>query len=386
MSLSYLRLLAAIQCTLPNLLPTQAVNLALLVNAILLKRTLCLSALARTYPSPTVRRVPNPKHDLLHRLKRLWRFLDNPRIDAQALQLAFIPDIIAKLGHPRWLGLAVDWSMWDSVLPNGRRMHYQLLRIAVPRAGRALPLLQLVYDQYKLPPGKSQNQLEQEAILAVVRALPKGVLPVILADRGFARAEFLEWLHQHHLSYVVRIDRGTTISLQNGERFKCGQEQLAAGQQMWLPRVRYGLYHGRPRGLMINLGISLAVVGGRSNRRKAAQPKEAWYLATNWGSVRAAVAWYRQRWWIEPSFRDSKGRFGLDEVQVGDVGRLGRLVAAMTLALAWLTLSALPRVRALPAGWRAAVCQRGRASLLLLAIELFERLGALPLACLPGAT
>lgn len=78
---------------------TQATNLALLVSALLAKRTTCLSELARAYPRPAVeqRRLPAPKHDLLHRLKRLWRFLDNPRIDAQALHLALLPTTIAGL-------------------------------------------------------------------------------------------------------------------------------------------------------------------------------------------------------------------------------------------------------------------------------------------------
>jgi hypothetical protein len=195
----YPRIHAAIQQVLPALLPTQATNLALLVSALLAKRSSCLSELARAYPRPVPeqRRVRAPKHDLLHRLKRLWRFLDNPRIDAQALQLALIPTTISGLGHPRLLGLAIDWTFFDSVTPSGRRVRYQTLRIAVPRRGRALPLLQLAYNRDDLP--DSQNQLEEAALLAVVRALPRGVRPVVLADRGFGRAAFLTWLQEHGL-------------------------------------------------------------------------------------------------------------------------------------------------------------------------------------------
>jgi hypothetical protein len=90
--------------------PTQAANLALLVSAILKKRTLCLSELARAYPTPEERRVEAPKHDLLHRLKRLWRFINNERVDALAVQVAFVPHVLARLGNPRFLGLAIDWT------------------------------------------------------------------------------------------------------------------------------------------------------------------------------------------------------------------------------------------------------------------------------------
>jgi len=70
---------------------------------------------------------------------------------------------------------------------------------------------------------------------------------------------------------------------------------------------------------------------------------------------------------------------------MGEVGRLGRLVAALTVALAWLTLAGLPEVGALRAGWAAAVAQRGRVSLITLALALFDTLQTLPLVCLPQA-
>ena len=106
----YYRVRDAINAAAPFLAPTQQTNLALLVSAILKKRTLCLSELARAYPTPNKRRVAVPKHDLLHRLKRLWRFTDNGRVDALAVQMAFVAHTIARLGFPRSVGLAVDWT------------------------------------------------------------------------------------------------------------------------------------------------------------------------------------------------------------------------------------------------------------------------------------
>jgi hypothetical protein len=116
----YYRVRAAINVAAPFLVPTQATNLALLVSAILKKQTLCLSELARTYPTPKERRIAAPKHDLLHRLKRLWRFIENEKVDALAAQMAFVPHVVARLGYPRWLALAIDWTMFDTVLPFGK--------------------------------------------------------------------------------------------------------------------------------------------------------------------------------------------------------------------------------------------------------------------------
>jgi hypothetical protein len=379
----YYRVKAAINAALPELVTTQKTNLALLVSAILKKQTLCLSELARAYPTPKERRVPSPEHDLLHRLKRLWRFIDNERVDAMDVQMALVPYTIARLGHPHLLGLAIDWTMFDVVAPSGKRVRYQVLRIAVPRRGRALPLLQLAYDRDNLPPTKSQNQLEQEALLAVVSVLPQKVRPVILADRGFARATFFAWLQKHRLEYVVRIDKGTCLTEDDGQRWKLGEEGLMPGQIRWAREVRYGLYHGRAREILLNVALCWKVSKSRAANTRRKQPEEPWYLATSLSTARSAASWYWQRGWIEQSFRDAKSRFGLKRVKVGSPERLGRLLAGLSIALCWLTLMALPECGILPRGFRCRVVAWGRASVISVALSLLEELGNLPLCCLP---
>ena len=377
----YNRIRDAVAAALPGLAPTQATNLALLVSAVLARRTLCLSDLARAYPTPAARRVPAPKHDLLHRLKRLWRFLGNGRVDALAVQCAAIPHAVARLGRRRRLGLAIDWTMFDTTLPCGHRRRYQVLRVAVPCHGRALPLLQLAYDRDRLPADQSQNQLEERALGAVLDALPPGLRPIVLADRGFARASFLRWLQDRGADFVVRIDKGTCLTEPDGRRWKLGEEGPQPGQVRWCPGVRYGLHHGRPRGLVLNVALCWRVPRCCASTKRH---KEPWYLATSLKAAAWAVCWYWRRGWIEQSFKDAKSRFGLDRVRVGCPQRLSRLLAALTLALAWLTLAALPELGALPPGWPAHVAQRGRASLTSLALALLDERRDLPAACLPG--
>ena len=81
----YRHLFPALKAACPFLLPTQAANLALLVGAIVQQRTLNLTRLARAFPIPAERRVASPKHELLHRLKRLSRFLSNGQVDPVAV-------------------------------------------------------------------------------------------------------------------------------------------------------------------------------------------------------------------------------------------------------------------------------------------------------------
>lgn len=382
----YPRILDSIKSAVPFLNVSQTINLALLVSAILAKRTLSLSELARAYPTPEHRRVEDPKHDLLHRLKRLWRFVDNGRVDDIAVQAALIPHTVAKLGNPRFLGLAIDWTMFDTVTPQGNRVSYQLLRIAVPRRGRALPLLQVAYDRRNLPAPKSQNRLEEEALLAVIDALPVGVRPVILGDRGFARANFLAFLKTHGLDYVIRIDKGTCMTEADGCRWKLGEEGTRRGEIRWSPNVRYALYHGRPTDLLVNLAICWRLPRHQARNPRRKEPKEPWYLVTSLGNAGNAIAWYGQRGWIEQSFKDSKGRFGLDLVLVGTPQRLTRLLAALTIALSWLALMVLARNTILPKGFQAAHSQRGRLSITSLALALLDYVENIPKTCLPSTS
>ncbi len=385
----YSRLLAAINVAAPFLARTQAANLALLIAAILLRRTLCLTELARAIPTPGKRRVEAPKHDLLPRLKRLWRFVDNERVDPAAVQLALIPYTVACLGKPRLLGLAIDWTMWDTVTPGGDRVRYQALRIAVPRRGRALPLLEVAYVRGALPKDSSQNKIEEEALLAVVGVLPPGVRPVVLADRGFARQEFIRWLRAHGIEYVIRVRRGTCLTEPDGRRWRLGEENLQVGGVMWSPGVRYALYHDRPTDVATNIALCWRVPKGKARRSAERKrnprpgPAEPWYLATSLRSAESAVAWYWQRGWIEQSFRDAKSRFGLDSVRVGCRDRLNRLLMGLTIALSWLTLLALPEAGVAPPGYATKVVARGRASLISLALSLLDELGDLPDSCLP---
>jgi hypothetical protein len=73
-------------------------------------------------------------------------------------------------------------------------------------------------------------------------------------------------------------------------------------------------------------------------------------------------------------------------VTVGCPKRLSRLLIALTVALAWLTLMGLPEVRVMPRGWHSAVAQRGRVSVISLALALLDKLGNIPPSCLPRSS
>lgn len=295
-----------------------------------------------------------------------------------------IPHTLARLGPVRWLGLAIDWTMFDTLLPSGQRIRYQVLRIAVPLHRRALPLVQLAYDRDHLPADQSQNQLEERALAAVLAVLPPGVRPVVLANRGFARAPFFTFLQQERVDYVVRVNKGTCLTDGREVRTKLGSEGMRPGQVRWLPQVRYGLYHGRPHDVWMNVACCWRVAKRHADPRRK-MPKQPWYLATSLGHAGREVAWYWRRGWIEQSFKDTKSGFGLDAVQICCPDQLNRLLMALTLALSWVTLLGLPRLGLLPDGWEAHIGQRGKTSILSQALAYLDEVRLLPDACLPGA-
>jgi hypothetical protein len=82
--------------------------------------------------------------------------------------------------------------------------------------------------------------------------------------------------------------------------------------------------------------------------------------------------------WVEETFKDFHHTFGLDAVLVGSASRLGRLLAAPSLAVSWLHLLALPESTILPPHWQASVVTYGQASAVSLALAFLDYLGDLP--------
>jgi hypothetical protein len=102
-------------------------------------------------------------------------------------------------------------------------------------------LLQVADDRDALTQGRSQNLLEAVALREVVWAVPSGGRPVVLADRGFARATFLAW-QQQGIDLVVRLHRRPCLTAAAGRRVKLGvDDHVARGQVTWWPRMRCGL-------------------------------------------------------------------------------------------------------------------------------------------------
>jgi hypothetical protein len=289
-----------------GLLSTQQATLSQVVSSLLVCRCLILAEIARCFQTC----VAFP-----HNLKRVFRFVSNERLTAQASKEVVASRLIRQL-HRRlrlkpqqYLEVIIDWT---SVWPD------QVLSALIPLDGRAVPVLQWAVEQWAFP--GSQNSYEEQFIRSLRRCIPKTWKVVIVADRGFQRADFLHYLQQQGFSFVVRV-KGDAWVESSGYAGKLRDYPLSVGQCF---KVSPCLYHKTKRYPM-KLALNCARIDGKVS---------SWLLATDLGlTAGQIVAIYRRRFWCEESFRDQKQEFQLEKVRVQQAGRLENLLLALAIAM-----------------------------------------------------
>ena len=311
----YRSLPAIVKTIWPALLPQQGATLALLVELILRQRSLCLTDLARGSFA---------ERDFATRYQQLWRWTQNERIDSRALRRALAHTALAwRAGHGQYVPVIVATTACRQ---------FRILQAVLPRRRRGLPLLWHTYEHGTMRSRVTTFQLafldELNELLADTRA--RGLTPVLIGDRGFARSAILQWCERHGWAYLVRLPQSWRIT----HRWYHGalkQFALTSGQVRRFVDIRCG-----PR-----RRFTATLVATRLNRRAAALLKRRlktvppqWYLltTTDWTAAQV-VAWYRRRWWIETTFRDAKQHLGLTSVRITTLAAFDRLLVAWMLAL-----------------------------------------------------
>jgi hypothetical protein len=360
----YAELSTFVQHLAPTWRKTQHANFARLIDALVARPELCLSELARAWPCPE-----QPLHG---RLKRLSRFLDNPRLDELALSARwlrlsyrFASEPPADSPERPVLPLLLDTTYFEP---------FAALIASVPCGSRALPIVHTTYHRTALTaclapraawsshaagscparcrrgqgaiaaaatarPFRSQNQIEAELIDLLWQLPSPGLRPVVVADRGFARASLFQWLGERQRDFVIRIDTQTHLRLTpTGPSAPATLAvPLAPGERRWLAGIRYQ----QEEQVLINL---LAVWDtGQA---------EPWYLATSLERADWTETLYRWRMRIECANRDEKTgvvlREGGDQHGLHNVLHLHRLLLAVCAAHWFCALGGLQALHDLP--------------------------------------
>jgi Transposase DDE domain len=312
------RLLPALDAAFPTLRRSVRKTLAVVCTGLLAVMAaarsgagaLSLAALYRVLPSPG---CPHSREN------RLRRFLDNPRLEGRAVSTG-VARVLFRPGAPRRVPFLLDQTKAGTT---------QALVVAVPFQGRALPLAVWTFTYPWREAMPSQNTLEAWCLSTVETSLPRGVIPVWVGDRGFARARLLGDCRRTERLFLLR-GRGNTRVTVAGRTLKLGAVPAPTDAPVCYPHV---LYHATQQ-------IPVDVIAFHDPAFR-----DPWYLlvpadsAALWTPAEI-VTLYRERMQIEQSFRDFKTHLGLRglRLQVRIAERMGRLLWAFCLAYALLVL------------------------------------------------
>jgi hypothetical protein len=261
------------------------------------------------------------------RINRVDRFLGNEGVEVVE-GLRGLVWLSAKASG-RQLLVAIDWVDIRS---------YKVLYAAVPLRGRSVPIMFAAYYPRRL--FKSQNALEEGFLILLKSLLPKDCQVLIIADRGFARAELARKLDELGFDHIIRV--GTKV------HFESAVYHGLLGDLELLPGERKDLKMGCYRE---EAPVKRRVVAywGRGY-------KEAWLLGTNldWG-WRRLVAAFGQRMLIEELFRDYKNiryGWGLRQISISTTERLERLFLILAFAYILILMTgSICKATMSPAEW-----------------------------------
>ena len=307
---------------------SQAKTLADLVAAAAQVTRGTLSALGRCLPGTTAAK---------HRIKRAWRFCDNPRVHPADVMAAVVRRLTRKRKKP--LLVALDWT--------DVRSFHTLMAAAVMK-GRAIPLLWASYTDGQFH--RSRNAVEEGLLRLLVSLLPPGVTMILLADRGFGRTEPAKTCRELGVRFLIRVKPDVCVAHPS---YTGRLDEYPVKPGMW--RVLAGADYRSDGAVRLNVVI----------RWKKGLPPHRdgpWFLMTDLpGNAVRLTDLYARRMAVEELFRDGKsGRygFGLRQTQVQTPARLDRLILILALALILLVgLGRVARRRHRPGEW----CSSNRA-------------------------
>jgi hypothetical protein len=263
----------------------------------------------KTISLPLIAQVIVSTANAASRIRRLRRFLANPRVDVRAYYDELVRGALAA-----WAGQTLELIL-DTTTVAGRLV---ILRVSLVYRGRAVPLVWQVYARKSVSlPFKLYR-----AVLGHVRTLlPPGVKVVLLGDRGFRGEALMRWCRSPHIGwhFRLRLKGNQRITLADGRTWLLRELGLQPGMKGFLHDVSLG---GRPYG-----PIHLALAWSEKPQ------SEAWYIASDEITDEETVVEYGLRMDIEEELRDDKsGGFQLEDTQLDDPESISRLLLVMSVA------------------------------------------------------
>ena len=227
--------------------------------------------------------------------KRFLRFLDTPlRVDA--LKTAWFVSVVG------WFFKDAGGHLYLLVDETDLIAEWKALVVAIPfRKPRAIPVFYFIYTDQQIRDGiyKSHNEIIQyfcEYVyqVALGAVSQQNQRPVLVFDRGFARAQYvIKFLKTRDIPFVMRVPRHVGIRV-DGSLKKL--DDLEAG---WYRHILYQAHQQIPLQLYI---------------LRDAVFKDPMYLISNRLSGHQIHHCYKRRMQIEHGFRDIKSCFSFGKL------------------------------------------------------------------------
>jgi hypothetical protein len=242
--------------------------------------------------------------------KRLQRFMKQISFNSKELSL-FLMDIMC-IPNDQKLTLILDRTNWKF-----GKVHINILYLAVAYKGMSIPLFYSLLEDKKQ--GNSDHFDRIDLIELFISVHGKERIECIMGDREFIGKEWVTWLNDEKIPYVLRIkESGQHLSNAKGKYVKA-QKLLAF--------------------LKPNEKISLGVrTVGKTNGYKAyvsaiKNTKGELVVLIHTANLYDPCELYRQRWEIEVMFKALKtGGFNLEDTHITDYDRIETLVSVLSIA------------------------------------------------------
>ena len=279
-----------------NLSKKRLETLVVLITGMVNSRTVNLSHIASHFPGAA---------KASSNYRRLQRFFQHVQLD----QAVVARLVVRMLNLRQPVMLALDRTQWEL---GGKDINMLVLAI-VGRRSR-VPLMWTLLDHR----GNSSTAQRVELIGRYLALFGASSIKLLLADREFVGADWMDYLNKNNVPFAIRIRAEQHFTLTGGMTVSFNtllkRKQAKRSWSGHLPAT----------------GTALNVI---------AKPlgKGQWLIiATNQDKPRVALNAYRKRWAIECLFGDTKTRgLNMEDTRLTNPEKLSTLLAIITLALTW---------------------------------------------------
>ena len=287
---------------LPKERSTRITNMALFITGLYMSGEPYLSKIVRKWPLAG---------KLTSLTNRLWRFLNNPRVDVEHWYAPIAQEIVRHLPMGP-ITLVVDTTKVG--------FFHRVLTIGVAFKKRTLPLVWSVRRGRK---GHTKVDEQLALFKKVAKMLPQNADIWVVGDTEFQSVRLLRWFSRRHWHFVIRQQGKNKVRWKGQPWIKINALNLSKGQTRVIGWVRLTRKHDN--------GWYWLVLHWDTAE------DEPWYLISDQSGKSALLRIYRKRMWIEEMFGDMKGHgFDLEATHLKDANRISRFFLGISIVFVWL--------------------------------------------------